>query len=256
MKKIGRTLGVVAAAASLAALGSAPAHAAGDVYQGTGWRISTHHGIQSLSPDPYVIRLVKPTADDKLTPAQNKAAEAQLRTLLKKSAAQLTSITGTKFTVSDAYHSPETACSSAERHVIVVGLRYRPFDGKPGMSRAWPCSASGNRSAWGGWIWMDSEYWMPDRKLEPWILANAVTHEVGHSIGLNHPNVDGPDADKTADPYECVTNSSKDTPVMCSPNGGYGRGKGGSVTRAKQHGGQYTPWDIEGLKALKANFTR
>ncbi|KUJ69790.1 hypothetical protein ACZ90_08295 [Streptomyces albus subsp. albus] len=256
MNRLVRALGVLAASAGLAAFSAAQANAAGDVYQGTGWKILTNQGIQSLSPDPYVIQLVKPTPDDKLTPAQNKAAEKQLRAYLAKSAAQLTKITGTRFTVSGTYHKPVSECSAVERHTIVVGVGYRPSpQHTPGRSQTWPCYAKANHSAWGGWIWMDSEYWNPAVwKIEPWRLANLVSHEMGHSIGLDHPNVDGKDANKTADPYECVTNRSKDLPVLCSPNGGYAMGKGGSVDRTKQHAGEYTAWDIAGLKALKKNF--
>ncbi|MFF1694768.1 hypothetical protein ACFVXC_14210 [Streptomyces sp. NPDC058257] len=259
VKKIVRSLGVLAAAVGLVAL-SNPAYAAGDVYKGTGWKILTQRQIQSLSPDPYVIQLVKPNASaTKLTAAQTKKAEAQLRAQLKKTAAQLTSVTGTKFTLASGYHKEQNACNTAERHVIAVGLKYRPFTpgNKPGYSQAHPCSASGNQSAWGGWIWLDSEYWKPgDWAASPTLISNTVSHETGHSIGLDHPNVDGPDANRTADPYECVSNSSKDRPVMCSPNGGHARAKGGSDARAKKYAGQYTKWDIAGLKALKANFSR
>ncbi|MCX4666260.1 hypothetical protein OG453_06215 [Streptomyces sp. NBC_01381] len=259
MKKIVRSVGVLAAAAGLVAL-SNPAYAAGDVYQGTGWRILNGRGIQSLSPDPYVIHLVEPKASEtKLTAAQTKTAESQLRAQLKKTAAQLTAVTGTKFTLASGYHKEQNACNTAERHVITVGLKYRPFmpGNKPGFSQAHPCSASGNQSAWGGWIWVDSEYWKPgDYAIGPARISNMMSHEIGHSIGLDHANADGPDANKTVDPFECVSNSSKDTPVMCSPNGGHGRAKGGSEDRVKKYAGQYTKWDIAGLKALKANFSR
>ncbi|MFD0552012.1 hypothetical protein ACFQ0X_24680 [Streptomyces rectiviolaceus] len=259
MKKIARSVGVLAAGVGLVAL-SNPAHAAGDVYKGTGWRILNGRGIESLSPDPYVIHIVKPsTSATKLSAAKNKAAEAQLRAQLKKTAAQLTSITGTKFTLASGYHKEQKDCSTAERHVITVGLKYRPFTpgNKPGYSQAHPCSATANQSAWGGWIWVDSEYWIPgDWAASPARVSNMMSHEIGHSIGLDHANVDGPDANHTADPYECVSNSSKDLPLMCSPNGGHGRAKGGSETRVKKYAGQYTKWDIAGLKALKANFSR
>lgn len=258
-QKILRSAGVFGAALGLVAL-SNPAHAAGDVYKGTGWRILAGRGIQSLSPDPYVIRIVKPKASaTKLTAAQTRTAEAKLRAQLKKTAAQLTSITGTKFTLASGYHPEQKACSTTERHTITVGLKYRPFmpGNKPGYSQAFPCSASSNKSAWGGWVWVDSEYWKPgDWAIHPTLISNLVSHEVGHSIGLDHPNVDGPDANHTADPYECVTNGYKDRPLMCSPNGGHARGRGGSDARADKYAGQYTKWDINGLKALKANFSR
>ncbi|WP_329248641.1 hypothetical protein OG417_01635 [Actinoallomurus sp. NBC_01490] len=256
MRKLFRRISVFAATAAVGLTGfAAQASAAEQVYSGTGWKIETADGIHSLSPDPYVIQLVKPTSGDKLTDSQNKTAEAQLRTQLAKTAAQLTSVTGIKFTLSSSYHSVETDCTTAERHVIVVGLRYRPYDGKPGTSRTWPCYASGNHTAWGAWIWMDSEYWNPAVwTISSWGLDDLISHEVGHAVGLDHPNVDGSDANTTADPGECVTNSSKDIPVMCSPNGGYAHA-GGSESRAEQYAGQYTPWDIAGLKALVANYT-
>ncbi|MFH8490714.1 hypothetical protein [Streptomyces longisporoflavus] len=258
-KKIVRSAGVLAAAVGLVAL-SNPAYAAGDVYKGTGWRILKGQGIESLSPDPYVIHLVKPKASaTKLTAAQTKKAEKDLRAQAKKTAAQLTSVTGTKFTLAGGYHKEQNACNTAERHVITVGLKYRPFmpGNKPGFSQAHPCYATGNHSAWGGWIWVDSEYWKPgDYKLSPTLISNMMSHEIGHAIGLDHANVDGPDANRTADNYECVSNSTKDLPVMCSPNGGHARAKGGTDARAEKYAGVYTKWDIAGLKALKANYSR
>ena len=254
-KKLLKAFGGLAAVVGITAF-TLPAQADGHVYSGTGWKIETHNDIHSLSPDPYVIELVKPTTGDRLTTAQNRTAEAQLRQQLTRTAAQLTTITGTTFTLSADYHSVETSCSAAERHVIVVGLRYRPSPGaKPGTSQTWPCYASADNSTWGSWIWMDSEYWDPAVwTIERWRLANVESHEMGHAVGLDHPNVDGSDAGTTADPYGCVTNRSKDTPVMCSPNGGYAAGSGGSLTRAKKNAGRYTRWDISGLQALKANF--
>lgn len=51
--------------------------------------------------------------------------------------------------------SPPRGAPAQPRHVLTLGTKYRPFDGKVGMSRAWHYYHTGDHSVWGGWSWID-----------------------------------------------------------------------------------------------------
>lgn len=227
-------------ALALAALTAAatPAHAAtGPVYKGTGWKANTVSGIYSLSPEPYTIVFANTTA----------------RTILTKyftgPAAQVTTSVGVKVTVSTILDtSAATACPAYHR--IVVHYTYRPM-GTAGMSQARPCYALSDRSAWGGHILMDSEYWTKTA----WFSTNSTVndgyrkdtaaHELGHILGLDHANTDV-DRDGVVENRECVKSTAGRKPVMCSTNRG---------TAATADAGRYTTeYDLPGLRQMLANF--
>lgn len=234
-----RTLAALAIAAGLLLSTVPPADSAttGPVYSGRGWKILTSQGIYSLNPDPYEIVWADATARSKLKP------------YMAKPSAQVSSITGVQVTVTDTIDlTPPDACPP--RHRIVVHYTYRPL-GTAGMSQALPCYQISDGSAWGGHVLMDSEYWTTanwfstDPVKNDAYRANAVSHELGHVLGLDHPNTDV-DADGTVEAYECVTTASGTRPLMCSPNGGYYN----SVDA-----GRFTPpFDEPGLKQLAANW--
>ncbi|MFG2359424.1 hypothetical protein [Streptomyces sp. NPDC048521] len=206
------------------------------LYKGTGWKAETAQGIYSLSPDPYTIVFANSTARTKLTK------------YFTGPAAQVTTSIGVKITVSTTIDTTTATCPS--RHRIVVHYTYRPM-GTKGMSQARPCYAIADGSAWGGHLYMDSEYWTSST----WFSSNATTnearrkdavsHELGHILGLDHPNTDL-DRDGVVENGECVRNSAGLRPLLCSPN----RGNPPSTA-----GGKFTTeFDLRGLRQMLANY--
>lgn len=231
-----RLLSVPAAVLLLAAASPASA-ATAPVYAGTGWKIETSQGIYSLAPAPYEIVFADSTARTKLKP------------YFAKPTAQATAVTGVQITVTDTIDAtPVTACPA--RHRIVVHYEDRPL-AAAGLSQTLPCYDTADGSAWGGHVRMDSEYWTQaawfstDPAKNDAYRANAVTHELGHVLGLDHPNYDK-DGDGITEPFECATTSTGTRPLMCSPNGGYYN----SIDA-----GKFTPpFDEPGLRQLAANW--
>ncbi|MFF8910596.1 zinc metalloprotease [Streptomyces olivaceoviridis] len=204
-------------------------------YKGTGWKADTANGIYSISPDPYTVVFANTTARSKLSK------------YFTGPSAQLAGI-GIRVAVSTTIDTSTTACPA--RHRIIVHYTYRPM-GTKGMSQARSCYSTADGSAWGGHILMDSEYWTSST----WFSANATTnearrkdavsHELGHILGLAHPNVDL-DKDGIVENGECVRNASGLRPLMCSPN---------RSNPPVAEGGKFTrEFDIPGLRQMLANY--
>ena len=230
---------LLALTAAFAVLATTPATAATTtpVYKGTGWKAWTSNGIYSLSPDPYVIVFATSTARSKLTP------------YFTKPAAQVTASVGVPITVSTTLDTTPVGTCPA-RHRIIVTYSYRPA-GLKGMSQASACHNTADGSAWGGHIRMDSEYWTT----ASWFSTNptvndtrrrdAAAHELGHILGLAHPNTDL-DHDGVVENGECVKSSAGRKPLMCSPNRGY---------LMASDGGRYsTEFDLPGLRQMLRNY--
>jgi hypothetical protein len=207
------------------------------VYSGKGWKALTSYNIYSISPDPYTVVFASSTGRTKLTP------------YLKATAAQITSITGVKVTVTTLLDTtPVEYCPP--RHRIVIHYSHRPA-GLAGVSRALPCHDVTDQSAYGGHVLMNSEYWTTAN----WFSTNAtvndtyrkdsVSHEVGHIFGLDHPNTDL-DKDGAVEAKECVKNAYGVKPVACAPNRGY--------TTASVGGRFTTEFDAAGLRQLTRNW--
>ncbi|MEV5703138.1 hypothetical protein AB0L55_37365 [Streptomyces anthocyanicus] len=240
------TLGLTA----LLATALAPtAHAADEpVYTGPGWQANTVSGIYSLSPDPYEIVFADSTARSKLAG------------YFTAPAAQVTVQVGVRVTVTNLLDTtPAGTCPA--RHRIVVHYTYRPM-GLAGMSQARACYANANRSAWGGHILMDSEYWTSPNWFSTDPTANetrrkdATAHELGHILGLDHPNTDI-DRDGTVEAGECVAAYGL-KPVLCSPNRGIPTrtsATGRSLWVLTEGGRFTTEFDVPGLRQLLANYT-
>ncbi|MEU8469540.1 hypothetical protein AB0F30_16725 [Streptomyces sp. NPDC029006] len=207
------------------------------LYASTGWKAETAQGIYSLSPDPYTIVF----ADD--------TARTKLAGYFTEPASQVTTSVGVPITVTTTLDTtPVGSCPA--RHRIIVHYTYRPL-GTQGMSQARPCYNTVDGSAWGGHILMDSEYWTSSSWFSTTTTVNeshrqnAVTHELGHILGLDHPNTDR-DQDGVVEAYECVKNAAGWTPVLCAPNGG---------DRSSTGAGLFVPgYDLTGLKQLLANY--
>ncbi|AWT42543.1 MULTISPECIES: hypothetical protein [Streptomyces] len=229
-------------AALLLALTPGRAHAAGLIYSGPGWRIATEDGIHSLSPRQYLFTFADTASRTRLTPYAQAVAE------------QLTAVTGTTFTVTTTIETPPAVGSCPAEHHMILGVKYRPT-GAQGMSRAWNCYTNrpgqpDYHAAWGGWTWIDSEYWYANwfstnATVNTARIKNAITHEIGHLVGLAHPNTDV-DGDGLVEDYECVRTTYGYLPVMCAPGlGGYDTADGG---------GDFTSKDTPGLRQLVANY--
>lgn len=208
------------------------------IYQGTGWKAWTDHGIHSLNPDPYQIVFATPTARTKL------------KTYFARPAAQATAVTRIKINVTDTIDTTPTGVCPP-RHRIIVHWEYRPHDGRKGYSRAEPCYQIPDHSAWGGHIRIDNEsfsvptWFSTNKTVNEAYKKNTVAHELGHILGLAHADTDL-DKDGTVEPVECVKNKAGWFPLMCSQHGGYRNG-----TSSGQFVAEY---DVPGLKQLTANW--
>lgn len=226
------------------------AHATSPVYAGPGWKALTKDNIYSLSPDPYQVVFADTTA------------RTRLAKYFKIPAIQVTRTVGVPITVTTTIDTtPTSTCPTYHR--IVVHYTHQPL-GQRGMSAAWPCYHTGNGSAWGGHLHMDSEYW----ETPAWFSTNptineawrkdTATHELGHMLGLDHPNTDV-DRDGRVEAQECVKDTNGLKPIMCSPNRGNPLARPARTGRVAYIGmtaGMFTEdFDLRGLRQLLANYT-
>ncbi|MGW3400306.1 hypothetical protein [Streptomyces zhihengii] len=225
------TAATVTATTAMAAISAPP----GPVYSGAGWIAELDQPIRSIHPGGYEIVF----ADHR--------ARIFARPYFSRAAAQITVLTGIPVTLTTKIDTTPVGTCPA-RHRIIVTMEHQPM-GLPGYSQARPCWDSRDNSAWGGHIRMDSEYWDgpwfgPDWDVNQQYRRNISAHELGHILGLDHPNADL-NRDGAVDKFECVRNEDGWTPLMCSPNGGY---------RTDVGSGTFTEFDAAGLKQMADNY--
>ncbi|MGP8297060.1 hypothetical protein ACTPOK_03645 [Streptomyces inhibens] len=224
-----KTLVLAAAlAASACALAATPTQAATITTKGIGWKLATQLGVTSLSPSrQYTITFATAAMKTRYTPYLT-AAVSQIN------AARVHLKIGGVETVDPNKCGPVG-------HIQIMEM-YRPM-GRGGYSQGMPCPNPPRGVGAGGIVAIDSEYWDGTWPMQTYKLRNTIVHEPLHALGLDHPNVDLNKDGKVAD-YECVAAAYGNTPIMCSPNGGY---------KTAGNMGKLVGYDIDGLKALLAN---
>lgn len=218
--------GATAAALTACALTATPTHAATLTTAGTGWKLTSQLGVTSLSPSrQYTITFATAAMKTRYTP------------LLAPAVAQVNAA-GVKLAIGGVEAVDPSKCGPVG-HIQITEM-YRPM-GRPGFSQGMPCPNPPKGVGVGGIVAYDSEYWT-GYKIETYKLRNTIVHEPLHALGLDHPN--RRDVTGTEIPYGCVATSYGNTPIMCSPNGGY---------KTTVNMGKLTGFDVSGIKALLAN---
>ncbi|WP_327222966.1 hypothetical protein OG229_02165 [Streptomyces platensis] len=215
-----------AAALTACALTATPTQAATIVTAGTGWKLTSQLGVTSIWPSQtYTITFATEAMRKRYTP------------LLTPAVAQINAA-GVHLKIGGVETVNPAKCGPAY-HVQITEM-YRPM-GKAGFSQGMPCPNPPKGVGVGGIVAYDSEYWT-GYPIEQSKLRNTIVHEPLHALGLDHPN--RLDATGKEVAYGCVATSYGNTPIMCSPNGGY---------KTATNMGKLTGYDINGLKALLAN---
>jgi hypothetical protein len=164
-------------------------HAAttGPVVSGTGWKLAAP-GITHLDTQPWVIAFHDTASRTKLTP------------YLKNTAAELTSYTGVKFTVTTKI-VPVTRGKCVTGHTISYRYMSKPDPLYPNRSFTGACGNTAH-AANGAYVYINSDYWLKTRNFSEPVRMNVIWHETGHAVGLKHPDT-------------CPTNSAGLRPLMC-----------------------------------------
>jgi hypothetical protein len=212
--RIAATTALAVTLAAAAVIGApARSHAATlfQVYEGTGWNIGDGNGVRYLDTKPWTIVFYDSTARTKLTP------------YAKLTAAHVKTHTGLTVTVTTTVTKGTTTCPTG--HTIIMRLTSTVTRSAASQCHTTTGAADGSRAtfALGNWTntTLSGSHEIYRRKV--------VSHELGHSFGLTHPN----------------TWTSNPSPLMRGDIwGGYK-----SITYADD----YTSQDITGFKNLVAN---
>ena len=185
--------------------------ATGPVTSGNGWKLTAP--ITHLDSRPWAIAFHDTASRSKLTP------------YLRNAAAELTSYTGVKFTVTTRIVSA-TAGKCPPTHTITYRYTSKPNPAVPNQSFAGACSLRG--AAYSGYAFINSDYWLKTRNFPEWLRMNVIWHETAHTIGLSHPTT-------------CPTNKAGVRPLMCAD------------TYKDLRTRRYTPYEATALRRLALN---
>lgn len=198
---------------------------------GVGWALKYNtKGAWNLKHNfTYTVKFVNTDSRTKSTPyLKNTVAYLNAMPEMKKAK--------TKFVLSSTvvgttHYNTKNWCGNGYGTIVFV-LKYRPFQGKKNYSMAHPCYHLANNSAFGGYVEMNSEYWLTKNKTTAWTYAvrNIHAHELGHMLGLGHPDAR-------------YFSKNEATPIMHVPTGGY----------KSSNAGKYPAADTRGIRRLISN---
>ncbi|WPO75170.1 ricin-type beta-trefoil lectin domain protein [Streptomyces sp. KN37] len=182
----------------------------------------------------------------------DKKSAAWLAPYVRRSAADLRRVTSLPVTVDTTPVGWDHVRSKGE---IVIGLLHRPcVPPAPGGDAGWKVVRDGSGSknlscgfyassvadtVTSGHAYIDDEFFTADGKAAPSMgetyLRNHISHELGHTMGLDHAN-------RSAARGDCVKGSdSGQFPVMCTPTNAY---------QDKRAGTYVQQYDVQGLRHL------
>lgn len=188
---------------------------ASPVTSGTGWTLGGD--IDHLDTKGWSVQFYDTTSRDRLS------------YYMKLSAAELEKQTGVDFYVGTTVHAWSDPCpgyTETGRHRIIVRLT-----STVDRSSSYMCQ-DGYGAAYGSYVRFSLTRWNDQLRAgtHKAYRENVSSHELGHSVGLGHPD-------------DCSQTGTD--PLMCGTYwGGY------SSTSSAQ---KYTPYDIAGLKRLVMN---
>lgn len=176
------------AAAVIGATGRA--HAAVDpVTSGTGWKLLAP-SVDHIDTRPWTIAFHDTTSRTHLTG------------YLKNVAAELTADLGVTFTVTSKT-VPVTVGTCPPDHTISLRYMSKPDPAHPNRSFTGTCGKG--HATYSAYVFVNSDYWSPTRNFAEPVRQNVIWHEMGHAVGLNHPDT-------------CPTDKTGRRPLMCDVN--------------------------------------
>jgi hypothetical protein len=184
------------------------------VYSGTGWKIAAHNGMRYLGSGSWTIVFY------------DTASRTALTEHAKRTAYELKRHTGVTFYTTTTITKGATACPTGR--VIIMRLTSTVTRSKASQCHTVTGAADGSRVTFALTNWQNTTV----NGSNAIYRRKVVSHELGHSVGLAHPDT------WIADP----------SPLMRGDIwGGY---------KTLTYAAQYTPQDVTGLKNLRANASK